>query len=156
MSEDIVPDGVTVSDNIIFPEPTIQATPLPETPVEVVQDIISLDSLMNDHAMLLQRESNMKSFLTDQLINVSAASLKPTLLQWAISGFPSAFVLLKLPINPPEVCSDGVSRTVSQYIDFCMGTDAPQVYLALSSKLPDIMVSYATIGCFLFVYVSKY
>jgi hypothetical protein len=121
-----------------------------------VPDVVSMDTLMNDHAMLVQRELATKTFLMDQLINVPASSLKPALLQWASSGFPPATILLQLPIDVPEVCSDGIRRNVTDYIEFCMGSDAPQIYVALSSKLSDIMVSYAIVGNTFTAYVSKY
>ena len=136
----------------VFPTDTFMTS---EPPV-FVPDVVSMDSLMNDQTMLLQREIDTKTFLMDRLINVPTSSLKPLLLQWASVGFPPAFVLLQLPLDVPQICSDGVSRTPSQYIDFCMGTDAPQLYLALSSKLPGIMVSYAMIGTTLTAYVSKF
>ena len=144
MSEDIIIESVP-TDTIVTDEPPV-----------FVPDVVSMDSLMNDQSMLLQREASTKTFLMEQLINVPSSSLKPLLLQWASVGFPPAFILLQLPIDVPEICSDGVSRTPSQYIDFCMGPDAPQLYLALSSKLPGIMVSYAMIGSTLTAYVSKF
>jgi hypothetical protein len=143
MSEDI--PMVVLNDTIVADEPPV-----------FVPDVVSMDSLMNDQTMLLQREVATKTFLMDRLINVPSSSLKPILLQWASNGFPTGFILLQLPIDVPEICSDGVSRTPSQYIEFCMGADAPQLYLALSSKLPGIMVSYAMIGTTLTAYVSKF
>jgi len=143
MSEDI--PMVVPTDRIVTDEPPV-----------FVPDVVSMDSLMNDQTMLLQREASTKTFLMEQLINVPSSSLKPLLLHWASNGFPPAFILLQLQIDVPEICSDGVSRTPSQYIEFCMGTDAPQLYLALSSKLPGIMVSYAMIGSTLTAYVSKF
>lgn len=136
---------VVLNDTIVADEPPV-----------FVPDVVSMDSLMNDQTMLLQREVATKTFLMDRLINVPSSSLKPILLQWASNGFPTGFILLQLPIDVPEICSDGVSRTPSQYIEFCMGADAPQLYLALSSKLPGIMVSYAMIGTTLTAYVSKF
>jgi hypothetical protein len=173
MSEDIIIEPV-LTDTIVTDEPPVVVpTDMPivadEPPVFVptdmmmgnepavfVPDVVSMDSLMNDQTMLVQREVSTKTFLMEQLIHVPSSSLKPILLRWASSGFPPAFVILQLPIDVPEICSDGVSRTPSQYIDFCMGADAPQLYLALSSKLPGIMVSYAMIGTTLTAYVSKF
>ena len=162
MSEDIIIDPVpevVPTDTIVADEPPVFVptdTPMITEPPVFVPDVVSMDSLMNDQTMLLQREIDTKTFLMDRLINVPTSSLKPLLLQWASVGFPPAFILLQLPIDVPEICSDGVSRIPSQYIDFCMGTDAPQLYLALSSKLPGIMVSYAMIGSTLTAYVSKF
>jgi hypothetical protein len=143
-----------MSEDIPMVVPT--DTPMITEPPVFVPDVVSMDSLMNDQTMLLQREVATKTFLMDRLINVPSSSLKPILLQWASNGFPTGFILLQLPIDVPEICSDGVSRTPSQYIEFCMGTDSPQLYLALSSKLPGIMVSYAMIGSTLTAYVSKF
>ena len=162
MSEDIIIDPVpevVPTDTIVADEPPVFVptdTPMITEPPVFVPDVVSMDSLMNDQTMLLQREIDTKTFLMDRLINVPTSSLKPLLLQWASVGFPPAFILLQLQIDVPQICSDGVVRTPSQYIEFCMGTDAPQLYLALSSKLPGIMVSYAMIGSTLTAYVSKF
>ena len=158
MSEDIIIDPVP-TDTIVTDEPPVFVptdTPMISEPPVFVPDVVSMDSLMNDQTMLLQREISTKTFLMDRLINVPTSSLKPILLQWASVGFPPAFILLQLPLDVPQICSDGVSRTPSQYIEFCMGTDAPQLYLALSSKLPGIMVSYAMVESTLTAYVSKF
>lgn len=162
MSEDIIIDPVpevVPTDTIVADEPPVFVptdTPMTTEPPVFVPDVVSMDSLMNDQSMLLQREIDTKTFLMDRLINVHSSSLKRSLLHWASNGFPAGFILLQLQIDVPQICSDGVVRTPSQYIEFCMGTDAPQLYLALSSKLPGIMVSYAMIGTTLTAYVSKF
>jgi hypothetical protein len=151
--------AVFPTDMPMTTEPTVVVPtdmPMSTEPPVVVPDVVSIDSLMNDQTMLVQREASTKTFLMDRLINVPSSSLKRSLLHWASNGFPAGFILLQLPLDVPEICSDGVSRTPSQYIEFCMGADAPQLYLALSSKLPGIMVSYAMIGTTLTAYVSKF
>lgn len=122
---------------------------------EIVPDIVSFDDIMSYQSVLLQRENDTKILLTNSILNVSASSLKPTLLQWATAGFSSSFVLLEVEINPPSICSDGVSRSVSEYIDFCLGDASQQLYSALTPKLPGCLISYAIIGTKLTAYISK-
>ena len=141
----------------VVPEVIYQFVPevFSDVVTEVVPEVVSFETLINERAMLLQREAATKTFLTENLITVSASQLKPDLLHWATTGFQPAFAILHLNIDVPQVCSDGVSRSVSDYINFCMGEHASQVYSALSSKLPGISVSYAIIGNILTAYVSK-
>ena len=124
-------------------------------PLKQMSDTVSMDDILSDQSVLLQRQSDTTALLTNQIINVSASSLKPILLQWASFGFPTTFILLQIPIDLPEICSDGVSRSAAEYIDFCMGDLAPQVYTALSAKLPGILVSYAINYNTLVAYISK-
>lgn len=120
-----------------------------------VPDIVSLEDIMSYQSVLLQRENDTKILLTNSMLNVSASSLKPVLLQWATAGFPSSFVLLELEINPPSVCSDGVSRSVSEYINFCLGDASQQLYSSLTPKLPGCLISYAITGTKFTAYISK-
>jgi hypothetical protein len=129
---------------------------VPDNSIQVeVPDIVSLDDIMSYQSVLLQRENDTKILLTNSILNVSAFSLKPVLLQWATAGFPSSFVLIEVEINPPPVCSDGVSRSVSDYINFCLGDASHELYSALTPKLPGCLISYAIVGTKLIAYISK-
>lgn len=123
-----------------------------ETPVV---DSISIDELMNDQSVLLQRESATRALLNAQLIDVSADSLKPTLLNWASLGFPSGFVLIQIRVDVPRVCSDGVTRTLSEYMEFCMGPTFSTISSSLSQKLVGIQVSFGSSDDTYIVYVTK-
>lgn len=123
--------------------------------IVIAPDIVSIDDIMSYQSVLVQREKDTELLLTNSVLNVSASSLKPILLQWATAGFPSCFVLLELEINTPPVCSDGVSRSVSEYINFCLGDASRQLYTTLTSKLPGCLISYAIVGIKFTVYISK-
>jgi hypothetical protein len=41
--------------------------------------------------------------------------------QWALAGFPSNHVIHQLTISVPPVCSDGKTRELQEYIEFCSG-----------------------------------
>lgn len=121
----------------------------------IVTDAVSMDDLMNDHSVILQREANMSANLTDKLINVGAASLKPKLLEWASLNFPAIFVLISVPVDLPDVCSDGVSRSIQPFLEFCLGMKLSDVLVSLSKKLPGMGVSYSYTNSYVFIHVSK-
>jgi hypothetical protein len=121
----------------------------------IVTDAVSMDDLMNDRSVILQRESTMTANLTDKLINVGAASLKPKLLEWASLNFPAIFVLISVPVDLPDVCSDGVSRSIHPFLEFCLGMKLSDVVASISKKLPGMEVSYSYTNSYVFIHVSK-
>lgn len=115
--------------------------PLPDAP----PDILTMAEILADQSILVAKEQSDK-LLLDSIGSQSAQGLKPRFVEWITRGCPSGFALLSLDIKPPERCSDGVTRDLASYIEFCSGkTIAAHVEL-LQVKLPDITLSYANIG----------
>jgi len=86
---------------------------------------------------------------------LTAEGLKPKLLQWARQGFPSAFVVHEVSVNVPSPCSDGVVRSLADYIVFCSGKTIHEHVAALQEKLLDITVTFAYTGSAIQIVVLK-
>ena len=61
-------------------------------------------------------------FLDKSTCLLSAESLKPKLYRWAAAGFPGGFIVDTISLTPPLVCSDGVSRSLTLYFEYLLGT----------------------------------
>lgn len=108
-------------------------------------DFLSLDDLLNDHAIVLAKEETDKTLLA-QIASQHVSALKPKLVEWIGLGKPNAFPILMLDIQPPSKCSDGISRNLPDYITFCSGKSIEEHVGALQAKLSGISVSFANIG----------
>lgn len=118
------------------------------------EPLLSLDDLLNEQVMKLQKEQSDKQML-ETISNQSANALKPTLLQWAMRGFPDAYPILYLPIQPPTTCADGECRTLYDYITYASGKPIEEHVDALTAKLSGMRVSFANIGGSVAIVISK-
>ena len=123
-------------------------------PVDPVPDVLTLADLLADHEFVLAKEA-ADAALLDSIGGQSVQGLKPKLLEWLMKGRPDGFPILSLDIKPPEQCSDGVTRSLPDYIEFCSGKSIQDHVGLLQAKLPDILVSFANIGGMVSVTVLK-
>jgi hypothetical protein len=86
---------------------------------------------------------------------LSFESLKASLIQWALAGYPNAQVIHSVFISPPSVCSDGVSRTLGDYVLFCSGKMIHEHVQVLQDRVTDITVSFANFGSAIGIIVSR-
>ena len=108
-------------------------------------DILTLADLLADHDVVLAKEAADKATL-DSIASQSVQGLKPKLLDWLMKGRPDGFPIITLTIQPPAQCSDGVSRDLPTYIEFCSGASIIDHVDRLQAKLPDIRLSFANIN----------
>lgn len=108
-------------------------------------DILTLSEILNDHALVVAKEQADGDALR-AIGTTSVLGLKPVFIEWASLGCPDNYPLLKVTVTPPSRCSDGVVRSLPEYIDFCSGTTLPALIGQLQAKLPDIRVSFANVG----------
>jgi hypothetical protein len=116
--------------------------------------LITLADILNATEVIHQKETADKSLL-ESIGNVSFDSLRSKLIQWASAGFPNAYQLMNISIIPPSVCSDGVTRSLADYILFCSGKTIHEHVDVLQQKLPDMTVSFANMGGSIAIVVSK-
>jgi hypothetical protein len=116
--------------------------------------VITLADIMNATELVQQKETADKSLL-ESIGNVSFESLRSKLIQWASTGFPNAYQLMSISISPPQVCSDGITRGLPDYIVFCSGKTINEHVDLLQEKLPDMTVSFANMGGSIAIVVSK-
>lgn len=115
---------------------------------------ITLADLMNAAAVIRQKEAADRTTL-ETIWNISVPDLQTRLLQWAIGGFANAYTIMELVVQPPTTCSDGVSRSLADYIQFCSEKTIQEHVALLQAKLADIVVSFAYTGTSILIVVSK-
>jgi hypothetical protein len=82
---------------------------------------ITIDDLLNSHAVTTAKEDSDRSAVVT-FTTVSADSLKPNLYKWAAAGFPGGFIVDTISLTPPPVCSDGITRSLTLYFEYLLGT----------------------------------
>lgn len=117
-------------------------------------DVLTMDDIMNDHDVVLAKEQADK-VLIESIGTTHVLSLKPTFVEWYSKGCPPAYPIMLITIVPPSQCSDGVSRSLPEYIEFCSGHSIQHYAGMLQAKLPDIRVSFANLNGSVAVIVSK-
>ena len=144
-TESIVPEVVITE--FFYPEPSV--------PEVIVPDIVTMSDLINEHATIVQRESTMNAMLTSNLITVSPSTLKAKLINWATLGFPAIYPILNLQVDVPNICADGVSRSLQAFVEYSLGVPLSVVIESLSAKLPGMDVSYSCSGSSFSIHVSR-
>ena len=118
--------------------------------------ILTIDDILSTAEAIQSKEAADRTVL-DELINVDTMDLKNRLLTWGSLGCPTAHTLYTLQLNCLERCSDGVSRTLLDYITYLNPTFSIVDTLAvLETRLPGMTLSYSyTTTYALCVHVSK-
>jgi hypothetical protein len=108
-------------------------------------EILTMADILGEQSVLIAKEqadgAALRSFGT-----ASVLGLKPVFVEWASKGFPDNYPLLTVQVTPPPLCSDGVVRSLPDYIEYCAGQSLSSLIDQLQAKLPDIRVSYANLG----------
>lgn len=115
---------------------------------------ITIDDLLTSYELLVKKESEDKVLL-DSIGNMSHDELKNKLVSWASLGFPNAHEVHRISINLPSKCSDGVVRDLTSYIEFCSGKTIHQHVASVQQKLSGITVSFANMGGYTAIVVSR-
>lgn len=125
--------------------------PSPETETvlepEIAQPspyLFTLDDLVSEHDLLLKKEAEDRA-LVDGIESPNPITLKAKLIEWAKQGFPDGFSVFSIEVNPPSVCSDGVSRGLFDYIAYVAGMSIADKMARLTAKLQGmyILCSYS-------------
>ena len=127
--------------------PEIQTIPTPPP-------TISLSDITNAVEVVQVKETQDKATL-ESIGSLSFEGLKASLIQWAVAGYPNAYKIHEISVSPPGVCSDGVTRNLSDYITFCSGKTIHEHVAVLQARMPDISVSFAYTGFSILIVVSK-
>ena len=154
------PTGSTESTDIhlmrLSSEPSqsvLAMFPSPTGPVESPY-IATLDELLLSYEATVAQETADKSALSS-LINPSRESFRPQLFQWAAAGFPSGYIVQSISINPPNICSDGVTRNVGKYVEYCIGTDLGAVIQSMAALMSGINPTWSTLGNTVRIHVTR-
>lgn len=123
-------------------------------PIIVPPPVITLDDILSSVEVVKQKENDDKASL-ESLASVPYDTLKSKLLTWATSGFPNVYELFKLTIVPPSICSDGVTRNLTEYIQFCSGKTMQEHVASIQQRVQDMVISFANMGSYIAVVVSR-
>jgi len=115
---------------------------------------ITLADILAASEVVSQKEAQDKAML-ESIGSISFETLRVTLIQWAKAGFPNASPLYSVAITPPETCSDGVKRTLSDYVTFVTGKTMAELIAPLQARCPEFVVSFATTGPEILIVISK-
>lgn len=115
---------------------------------------ISIDELLQSSEVLVKKENDDKALL-ESIGKMSKAVLKEKLLSWALLNFPNAYELMPITIQPPSKCSDGVTRNLTDYIQFCSGKTIQEHVAVLQEKVTGMTISFANMGSHIAVVVTK-
>lgn len=115
---------------------------------------ISLSDITNAVEVVTTKEAQDKATL-ESIGTLSFESLRASLIQWAVAGYPNAYTVHQISISPPGICSDGVTRSLADYITFCSGKTIHEHVAVLQARMTDITVSFAYTGSSILIVVSK-
>jgi hypothetical protein len=125
-----------------------------EQPVPTPPPTISLSDITSAVEVVQVKEAQDKVTL-ESIGTLSFESLKASLIQWAVAGYPNAYKIYEISVSPPGVCSDGVTRNLADYITFCSGKTIHEHVDVLQARTVDIDVSFAYTGSSIIIVVSK-
>jgi hypothetical protein len=146
VSGEVVGEVVDVSGEVVD-APAIAVVPTPP-PQITLADILAATELIQ------QKETQDKSAL-ESIGTISFEALRVTLIQWGKSGFRNAFPLYSITVFPPDTCSDGVVRSLSDYVTFVTGKTMAELIAPLQARCPEFVISFATTGAEILVVVSR-
>ena len=136
------------SENIVIEATTDQ------NPVILPPPVITMNDILSSVEVVVQKEQNDKATL-ESIATMSFEELKNKLLVWATLGFPNVYEIKKIVITPPTVCSDGVTRGLTEYIEFCSGKTMQDHVIALQQRVQDMTISFANMGTYIGIVVTK-
>jgi hypothetical protein len=143
--------------NIVIPGPSDEVLALFPSANTVTIDpphIVTIDELMSSYSAVLVKEANDKSTLSI-LKTPTRDAFRTQLFQWATLGFPSSYVIQQFTVTPPAVCSDGVTREIGKYIEYCLGFDLGVMIEGLSALMTGIQPAWSIDGNTLMIRVSR-
>ena len=155
-------NGGTMNGNPILP-PTYPINPalnprvmFPSRtgPSQNPQYIATISELLSSYEATKLQESKDKTALS-VLLTENGNSLRSPLFQWAALGFPDIYILQSFTVTPPSVCSDGVTRTMIEYIEYLLETNLTTLITGLQSRLMGIQVSFSILGQAFRIHVSR-
>lgn len=114
--------------------------------VEPVLEVIRLDEILSVPEVRRQKES-ADNVTLQTIANPNLVDIRNRLVQWATNGFAGDCTLFSVSIQTPDVCSDGTTRSLADYIQFVSAKTIHEHLALLQLRLPDFVV--------LFVYLSN-
>jgi hypothetical protein len=143
-------------DLILPPDISPGPTPFPTittgtTPAPLIADI---NELLASYGAIKNQENSDRVTLS-VLVNETRETLRPPMFAWAAAGFPAIYILQEFVINPPPICSDGVTRNFVEYVAYLLGQDMGQLIATIQALCIGVTISYSFMGNALRIHVTK-
>lgn len=121
-----------------------EEVPVPATEIPPSPFLFTIADLVSDHDRLLKKEAEDRA-LVDTIEFPDMTAMKAKLIEWATAGFPDAFPVFSITVNPPGACSDGASRGLFDYVAYLAGVPIADKMARLTAKLQGmyILCSYS-------------
>jgi hypothetical protein len=116
--------------------------------------VIDISELLGSHAAVQAQETTDRATLS-VLLNETRETLRPQLFEWAAKGFPTIYVIQQFTVSPPTICSDGVARSVYDYVVYLLGQDMGTIIAAIQTLCVGIQISYSFSGNTLRIHANK-
>ena len=105
----------------------------------------SLDDLMNEHAVVLAKETVDRADAT-AFSNMSIDTIRPQLIAWATGGCEPLYQVASLYVNPPGTCADGVSRSHVDYFSYLIGKTIQEWLDSMTAKTVGMRFTFSHDG----------
>lgn len=100
---------------------------------------ILLSDLLGQVSVLQQQEAGDRAAFERPL---DLNDIRTKMMTWVAGGMQGSCDLVRVFITPPNVCSDGVSRNVFDYIQFLTGKTVAEHLSVYQDLLPEFEVGY--------------
>ena len=117
-------------------------------------NLITIDELLNSQTVILQKETNDRGVL-DTFFSPTMDSLRAKLLAWASKGFPSLEKVGTALLDPPEICSDGQTRTLPYYIEYILQATIASKLDGINQKTQGMIFTYSWVDKSITLHVSR-
>lgn len=125
----------------------------PTGPIEPPH-IADIEELLASRETVLMKEATDRAALS-VLLNPTRETFRAPLFQWAAGGFVGGFIVFTLSIEPPEVCTDGVSRSIGGYVIYCSGKSMEEITANIQSLMTGIQVFHSFTDTAVRIHVAK-
>jgi len=140
------PTGLTGATGPMFPS---AQTGTIEAPM-----VIDISELLGSIGAVRLQETTDRATLS-VLLNHTRDTLRPPMFTWAAAGFPAAYVIQQFDITPPSICSDGVVRSVYQYVTYLLGQEMGPVIARIQTLCVGVLISYSFMWNTLKIHASR-
>lgn len=133
------PRAMTIITNISTLQGQARAY-VPLTPEQILANVIKSEAA--DRAILAP-------FQTPNM-----TALNASITEWSTKGSATIYVILSMKLSPPPKCSDGVVRSLCDYISWLIGVSVSVQTRMISANFPGKDISYSVSGNTLRLHVS--
>lgn len=103
--------------------------------------LIRLTDLLTDVSVLQKKEADDKAKFV-AVTNPDLVGFRTKLIAWITSGYAGNCDLIQIPLSIPPTCSDGVARTMIEYVEYVSGVSLVNHIASIQAILPDFEVAY--------------